>query len=152
MDIGVSGSVSGADLVGIDLTFDTDIAIAPALRKRQTVDLDTIGNQIINGLKSNGLDEYVEHFSTRIQRLKDLLASNVSPAHIATEANNLLLEYRQVLAGLNVNKPVQARDIVINGQVLAQLQSFVNSTVNLLRALGNPDGEYLCPSVNLNER
>jgi len=58
----------------------------PHLR-RETVDLDALGNQIINGL-----DEYIEHFSTRIQRLKDILASDDSHAQIPTDANNLLLE------------------------------------------------------------
>jgi hypothetical protein len=150
LDIGVAGTVPGADLVRLDLALDTDIAIAPTLRTREAVDLDTISTQILNGLKSNGLDEYVDHFSTRIQRLKVLLAGDVSPAHIATEANLLLLEYRQVLAGVNVDKPIEARDIVINGQVLAQLQSFVNSTVSMLRILGKSGGEYLRPSVHHN--
>ena len=109
--------------------------------KRETVDLNDLGSQIINGLKSNGLDQYIEHFSTRIQRLKDILASDASHAQIPAEANQLLLEYRQILAGLDVNKPVKTRGIEINSQALSQLQSFVANTVNLLRALGKPDGK-----------
>jgi len=40
---------------------------------------------------------------------------------------------------LDVNEPVEARDNVIDSQTLAQLQSFVNDTVNLLLAVGKPD-------------
>lgn len=124
---------------GLDTSVDLTLPDPQSHPKRETVDLDALSSKIINGLKSNGLDNYVEHFSTRIQRLKDLLASDVSSPHIATEADNLLLEYRQVLAGLNVNKPVKARDIVISSQVLSQLQSFVDNTVSLLRTLGKND-------------
>lgn len=137
------------------------------LTKREAVDLDALGSRIINGLKSNGLDEYVEHFSTRIQQLKDILASDASHAKIPAEANNLLLEYRQVLASLNMNKSVKARDVFngsilgggggiyrlppgfrlnkragardVDAQTISQLQAFVDNTVNLLRALGKSD-------------
>jgi len=142
---------------GIDIGIALDSGIEITLPdprphpKRETVDLDALGSKIINGLKSNGLDEYIEHFSTRIQRLKDL-ASDVSSTHIAAEANLLLLEYRQVLAGLNVNKPVEVRDVVISSQVLSQLQDFIKNTVNLLRTLGKSDGEYLRPFAHPNKR
>jgi hypothetical protein len=126
---------------------EPDLHILPHY-KRGTVDIDALSDQILNGLKSNGLDQYIGDFSARIQRLKDILASNVSHAQVPAEAQNLLLEYRQVLAGLNVNNPVnskrgeraEARDnVVIDPQVLPQLRNFVGSTVDLLRALDKPD-------------
>ena len=49
----------------------------------------------------------------------------------------------QILSGINANGPVEARDIVADGQ----LQNFVSNTANLLRAIGKSDGKYLCPSV-----
>jgi hypothetical protein len=108
------------------------------VNKRDVVDLGALGSQILNGLRSHGLNEYIDIFSTRVQRLKDL-PSNVPPSQIAAEADVLLREYNQVLAGLHVNKPVEARDIVVNAQVLAQLQNFISNTVSLLRALGKSD-------------
>ena len=134
---------SGQDMVpdpsGQDMT----------MGKRGTVDLNTLGSQIIDGLKSHGLLEYIDHFSIRIQRLKDLLAGDVSSVQIAAEANNLLLEYHQVLAGLHVNEPVAARDIAIDSRVLLRLQSFVVNAVNLLNALGKSDGKCLPPTQTL---
>jgi hypothetical protein len=132
-DIGISER-------GIDFDFDLDVDVDLDLDfewhlKRETVNLDTLCSSILNGLKSNGLDEYVEHFSTRIQRLKDLLASGVSHAQITAEANNLLLEYKQVLDGLKANKSIEARGVV-NPKVLAQLKKFVDNAVKLLRFLG----------------
>jgi len=98
--------------------------LSKIINKRDTVDLDSLGSQILDGLKSHGLTEYVDHFSTRIQRLKDLLSSDVSRTQITAEARNLLLEYRQVLAGLNVNKPVKARD---TGNSLSDLDKFLGA-------------------------
>lgn len=40
--------------------------------------------------------------------MKDLLPNDVSRAQVAAETDSLLLEYRQILAGRNVNKPVEA--------------------------------------------
>jgi len=120
------------------------------VNKRDTADLNALGSQILNGLRSHGLDEYIDVFSTRIQRLKDL-PSNVPPSQITAEANVLLREYNQVLAGLRVNKPVEARDIVINAQDLVQLQNFISNTVSLLRTLGKSDGEHLHLSVHPSE-
>ena len=117
------------------------------VNRRDTIDLNTFGSQILNGLKSHGLNEYIDTFSARIQRLKDL-PSDVPLSQVTAEADNLLREYNQVLAGLRMNKPVETRDIVVDTQVLAQLQNFAFSTVNLLRALGKPDGKYLCLSVH----
>ena len=117
--------------------------------KRGAVDLNTLGSQIIDGLKTHGLLGCVDHFSVRIQRLKDLLAGDVSSVQITAEAKDLLPEYHQVLAGLHVNEPVAARHIVIDPRVLLQLQSFVVPTVNLLNALGKSDGECLSPPHTL---
>ena len=115
--------------------------------KRDTIDLDSFGSKILGGLKSHGLNEYVGRFSARIQQLKDL-PGDVPPSQITAGANSLLREYNQVLAGLRVNKPVVARDIEVNAQLLAQLQNFVSNTVNLLRALGKSDGKHLWASVH----
>jgi len=134
-DIGISKRGIDFDLdLDVDLDVDLDWDFELHL-KRETVNLDTLCSSILDGLKSNGLDEYVEHFSTKIQRLKDLLASGVSHAQITAEANNLLLEYKQVLAGLKANKSVEARGAV-NPKVLAQLKKFVDNAVKLLRFLG----------------
>ena len=61
--------------------------------------------------------------------------------------SNRIQQLKNLSNGMLMGKPVQARDIVVNAQVLAQLQDFVSSTANLLRALGKTDGKYLCPSV-----
>ena len=124
--------------------------IGVKVNKRDTVDLNALGSQILDGLRSHGLNEYIDVFSTRVQRLKDL-PGDVPPSQITAEANVLLREYNQVLAGLRVNKPVEARDIVLNAEVLAQLQNFISNTVSLLRSLGKSDGEHLYSSVHFNK-
>lgn len=53
----------------LDVDLDTNLTLHHP--KRTAVDLYIIGSQILNDLKSNGLDEYADHFS-KIQRLRDL--------------------------------------------------------------------------------
>lgn len=143
------------NILGSKVIHDLDdlrAAVGFKVKKRDTIDLNAFGSQILDGLRSHGLNEYIDVFSARIQRLKDL-PSNVPPSQITAEANTLLREYNQVLAGLRVNEPVEARDIVINAQVLAQLQDFISSTANLLRGLGKPDCKptaLQCTPVNAN--
>ena len=87
-------------------------------RRREATSLD-FGNfesRIINGLKQNGLDEYVNHFESRIQWLRDI-STNVPAPHLRDEAGQILQEFRQVLSTVNVNKPVESRAFKIGMNV-----------------------------------
>ena len=128
---------------------------AHVLYERDAVNLDTLGSQILDGLKSKGLDEYNDFFSTRIQRLKDLSGdSNVPPSHIAAEANQLLLKYRQILTSHNnLNEPTRIDDTDGTGNIssLQAIQGIITNTINLLNALGKIHGKYLCHSMHPNK-
>ena len=72
--------------------------------------------------------------------MKDL-PSDVSSSQITAGVNSLLRGRSRVLAGLRVNKSVEADDIDVNTQALVQLQNFISDIVISLRAFGKFDGK-----------
>jgi len=95
----------------------------PGRRREATpFDLGNFESQIINGLKQNGLDEYVDHFESRIQRLKDI-STDVPAPHLRDGAGQILQEFRQVLSTANTNKPLGARFLLGLLEPLGEVQS-----------------------------
>ena len=121
------------DVVIDSQVFGDDVSIALSHLKRQTDAFGGMGEQLSETLDS--LNQYVNDVSSNNQTLK-----NPSSRAIWEGVDQIGGFYRR---GLEVNKKAVARDTVIDNQTLAQLQDFVNDTVNLLRAVGKSDCEYL---------
>ena len=138
-----------------------DLTSGPGSPQGNSVDLDKFGSKILDGLKSSGLPkEYIDYFSARIQRLKDL-SSSAPPSQVRAEANVILLEYGQVLDGADdtddtdepadddtADEPVDddTSDEPVDDDttdIESAVQDLVISTVNFLSVIGKSDGESI---------
>jgi len=134
---GLSNRETSLD-IGADLDFDFEIF------KRDSVGIDLELNHPGVSVTLPHLKRGGGNFDTMGQRLSD--AFDTVNQQLSNELSNLNQGISQGLNSLsrdrrdlNVNK---ARDIVIDNQTLVQLQSFVNDTVNLLRAVGKSDAVH----------